>query len=176
MRTTILFSFVVLLLVGCDAGPSLEKYFVAHSEDPNYIVMDVSPDILNVSKESLSAADVSAFESFEKMNMLAFKATNKNKALFGIERDKVDALLKDKKYQQLVRFGTGKEGASLSYVGTNDHIEEFVLFANKKETGFTVIRIMGDDMSPTNVVTMLRLLKKSKVDLAQLKPLEQLMK
>lgn len=71
---------------------------------------------------------------FDKMNILAFKLNDKNKAQFEIERAKVDLILKDTKYQQLMKFGSGKEGASVSFVGSDDHIEEFVFFANKKKT------------------------------------------
>jgi hypothetical protein len=75
-----------------------------------------------------------------------------------------------------MKFGSGKEGASVSFVGSDNHIEEFVFFANKKENGFAVVRILGKDMNPTNIMTMISVLKESKIDLEQLKPLQQLLK
>jgi di/tripeptidase len=75
-----------------------------------------------------------------------------------------------------MKFGSGKESASISYVGSDEHINEFVLFANRKETGFAVVRVLGKDMSPTNIMIMLSVLKESKIDLEQLKPLQQLIK
>jgi hypothetical protein len=74
-----------------------------------------------------------------------------------------------------MKFGSGKDGASVSFVGDNEHIEEFVLYANKKENGFAVIRILGKDMNPTGIMTMISLLQKSNVNLEQLKPLQQLL-
>ncbi|MGO4820954.1 MULTISPECIES: DUF4252 domain-containing protein [unclassified Flavobacterium] len=168
--------FLCLLIVSCNSEPSLQKYFVANNENSNFIAVDVSPSILNVDKSTLSLQQNTALESFDKMNVLAFKLNDKNKAQFEIEKAKVDAILKDKKYQQLMRFGNGKEGASVSYVGSDEHIEEFVLYANKKEAGFAVIRVLGKDMNPTGIMTMLQVLQKSNVDLDQLKPLQQLMK
>ncbi len=53
--------------------------------------------------------------------------------IFEAERAKVNSILKDEKYQQLMKFGSGKEGASVSFVGDDEHIDEFVFFANKKE-------------------------------------------
>ena len=41
-----------------------------------------------------------------------------------------------------MKFGSGKEGAQISYVGTDDHIEEFVIFANKSDNGFAVVRVL----------------------------------
>jgi hypothetical protein len=64
----------------------------------------------------------------------------------------------------------------VSYVGTDDHINEFVLYANKKDIGFAVIRVLGKDMNPTNIMNMISVLKESKIDLEQLKPLQELIK
>ena len=164
-----------LFLVSCNSEPTLQKYFVENTENKNFIALDVSPNILNVDKTKLSIAQSDALKSFDKMNVLAFKLNDKNKAEFEIERAKVNLILKDKKYQQLMKFGSGKEGASVSFVGTDEHIEEFVFFANKKENGFAVVRILGKDMNPTSVMTMMSVLQQSNIDLEQLKPLQQLM-
>jgi hypothetical protein len=164
-----------LFLISCNSEPTLQKYFVENTENKNFIALDVSPNILNVDKTKLSVAQNDALKSFDKMNVLAFKLNDKNKAEFETERAKVDLILKDKKYQQLMKFGSGKEGASVSFVGTDEHIEEFVFYANKKENGFAVVRILGKDMNPTSVMTMMSVLQQSNIDLEQLKPLQQLM-
>jgi len=140
------------------------------------MALDVSPSILNVDASKLTSAQRNALASFEKMNILAFKLNDKNKTQFEIERSKVTAILKDEQYQQLMKFGSGKEGASVSFVGDDEHIQEFVLYANKKENGFAIVRILGKDMNPTAIVTMLEVLKNSKIDLDQLKPLQELLK
>lgn len=164
-----------LFLISCNSEPTLQKYFVENTENKNFIALDVSPSILNVDKTKLSVVQNDALKSFDKMNVLAFKLNDKNKAEFETERAKVDLILKDKKYQQLMKFGSGKEGASVSFVGTDEHIDEFVFYANKKENGFAVVRILGKDMNPTSVMTMMSVLQQSNIDLEQLKPLQQLM-
>jgi len=165
-----------LFLVSCNSEPSLQKYFVENTENKDFIALDVSPSILNVDKTKLSAEQGKALQSFDKMNILAFKSNGKNQAQFDSERAKVVSILKNEKYQQLMKVGSGKDGASISYVGSDEHIEEFVLFANRKETGFAVIRVLGKDMNPTNIMTMLQVLQKSNIDLEQLKPLQELLK
>lgn len=165
-----------LFLISCNSESTLQKYFVENSENKNFIALDVSPEILNVDQTKLSIKQSEALKSFDKMNVLAFKLNGANKAEFEAERAKVDLILMDKKYQQLMKFGSGKEGASVSFVGTDEHIEEFVFFANKKENGFAVVRILGKDMNPTSVMTMMSVLQQSNIDLEQLKPLQQLMK
>ena len=87
------------------------------------------------------------------------------------------ASLKDESYQQLMKAGSGNDGAAIYFVGNDDeHIEEFVVLAGKKENGFAVVRVLGNDMNPTHIMNMLTLLQKSQVDMEQLKPLQQLMK
>ncbi|MBP6181397.1 DUF4252 domain-containing protein [Flavobacterium sp.] len=163
-------------LFSCNSEPTLQKYFVENTENKNFVTLDISPEILNVDKTKLSLEQKTALQSFDKMNVLAFKLDATNKAQFDVERAKVNLILKDEKYQQLMKFGSGKEGASVSYVGSDEHIDEFVFFANKKEVGFAVVRILGKDMNPTNIMAMISVLKQSNIDLEQLKPLQQLIK
>jgi hypothetical protein len=105
---------------------------------------------------------------------LAFKLNVKNKGEYETERSKVKEILKEEKYQQLMKFGSGKDGASVSFVGNDEHIDEFVFYANKKENGFAVVRVMGKDMNPTGIMTLMSVLKNANLDLEQLKPLEQM--
>ena len=173
----LIYSFLALLslvLLSCNSEPSLQKYFVENTDNSNFIALDVSPSILNIDKTKLSLTQNDAMKSFEKMNILAFKLTDKNKAQFEIERAKVATILKNEKYQQLMKFGSGKEGASVSFVGDDEHIDEFVLYANKKDNGFAVVRVLGKDMNPTSIVTMVTALQHSNIDLEQLKPLKDL--
>jgi hypothetical protein len=163
-----------LFLISCNSKPSLQKYFVENSENKDFISLDISPSILNIDKTKLTVEQNEALHSFEKMNILAFKRNATNSTQFEAERIKVNAILKDDKYQQLMKFGSGKDGASVNFVGTDDHIDEFVLFANKKENGFAVVRILGKDMNPTNIMTIVSVLKNSNIDLEQLKPLQEM--
>lgn len=172
------YGFLLLswLFVSCNSEPSLQKYFVEHMDDKNFVALDVSSSILNIDKTKLSEEQRQALQSFDKMNIIAFKLNEKNKGQFEIERAKLDTILKDEKYQQLMKFGSGKEGASISFIGTDEHIDEFVLFANRKENGFAVVRVLGKDMNPTNIMNMVGILQKSNIDLEQLKPLQEILK
>lgn len=178
MKTNIFTSALLVLLtfVSCNSEPSLQKYFVENTDNKNFIALDVSPSILNVEKTKLSAEQNEALKSFDKMNILAFKANATNQVQFEAERAKVKAILKDPKYQQLMSFGSGKDGASISYVGADDNIKEFVVFANRKENGFAVVRVLGENINPNNIMTLMSVLRESKIDMEQLKPLQQLVK
>ncbi len=165
-----------VVLISCHSKPTLQKYFVENTENKNFVSLDISPSILNVDQTKLTVGQKKGLASFDKMNILAFKLNGKNNAEFEIEKAKIDTILKDKKYQQLMKFDSGKAGAaSISFVGEDEHIEEFVLYANKKENGFAVVRVLGKDMNPTSIMTMLSVLKQSNINMEQLKPLKDMM-
>lgn len=171
----ILVSTLVFSLQSCQSEASLQKYFVDHTNQKDFVVVDVSPSILKTDKMQLTPEQNQALQSFEKMNVLAFKCDGKNQKQYELEAVKVKSILKNEKYQELMKFGSGHDGASVSFVGEDEHIDEFVLYANKKENGFAVVRVLGKDMNPTMVLSMLSILKESNLDMEQLKPLQKLL-
>ncbi|RZJ67829.1 MAG: DUF4252 domain-containing protein [Flavobacterium sp.] len=174
MKKFLPFALALLFLTACSSEPSLQKYFVEKSEKPNFVSADISPSILNVKPELLTSEQQNALKTFKKMNVLAFQKNDSNATSYDAESAKVKEILKDEKYQELMHFGSGKDGGSISFVGSESHIDEFVLFANRKENGFAVVRVLGDDMTPDGILQMVSLLQSSNLDLDQLKPLQQI--
>ena len=168
-----IFSFLAL---SCSNKPTLQKYFVDNTEDKDFIALDVSPSILKVDEMSLSEVEKKALKTFEKMNVIAFKKDSLNDAKFKDEVVKVKSILKNEEYQQLMKFGSSNQGASIYFVGEEDKINEFVVYGNNETSGFAIVRTLGDNMNPSDVMTLFELMRKSKIDLDQLKPLEVLMK
>lgn len=177
MRNLIILLFSVVTLASCTNKPTLQKYFVEKTESKDFVAIDLGSDIINTEKMSLTDSDKEALKSFEKMNVLAFKKEESNKNGYDVEVQKVKTILKDTtSYNELMKFGSGNDGASIYFVGDDEHINEFVLFANKKENGFAVVRILGNDMNPMNIMKIVGLIQKSNIDLEQLKPLQNIMK
>jgi hypothetical protein len=176
MKKLLLLVSVVMLLCSCEDKPSLQKYFVENTESSKFIAVDLAPSIIKTDKMSLSETEIAALKSFEKMNILAFRTDSTNSVGYDEEIKEVKTILKDESYQQLMKAGSGNDGAAIYFVGEDDeHIEEFVVLVGKKENGFAVVRVLGKDMNPTHIMNMLSLLQKSQVNLDQLKPLQQLM-
>ena len=177
MKKLLLLVSGVMLLCSCEDKPTLQKYFVENTESSKFIAIDLASNIIKTDKVALSETEKAALESFEKMNILAFRADSTNTAEYDKEIKQVKAILKDESYQQLMKAGSGNDGAAIYFVGNDDErIEEFVVLAGKKENGFAVVRVLGNDMNPTHIMNMLSLLQKSQVDMEQLKPLQELMK
>ena len=91
------FSIVIvsLLLISCEGQPTLQRYFVDHSEKKDFVIIDLSPSIINVDKAKLTPEQKTALESFDKMNILAFKADKTNAKEYQAESQKLTELLKN---------------------------------------------------------------------------------
>ena len=171
--TAVLFS---LLLLSCSNEPSIQKYFVENSGKKDFIALDISPSIINIDKSKLTPEQQTALNSFEKMNVLIFKSNGKNETQYQSETQKVGDILKDETYQELMKIGSGNDGASVSFVGDENDIDEFIFFAKNQDNGFAVVRILGNDMNPNNIMNMIGILQIANVDMEQLKPLQGLLK
>ena len=95
---------------------------------------------------------------------------------FETEKAKVEGILKDKKYQELMKMSRGKDGGAVYFIGENDAIDEFILYGSNKDAGFAIVRVLGDKMNPASIMTLLSIMQKANLDLEQLKPLESMIK
>jgi hypothetical protein len=174
MKKLAIVAALCLMLWSCNSEPTLQQYFVKNSESKDFIALDLTTDILRLNKSEISAEENAALETLKKMNILAYQADAKNPAKFEAERVKIKNILKNEKYQELIKVNSGKEGGAVYFVGEEDKIDEFVLFANKNDAGFAIVRVLGKNMSPNSIMTMLSVLNKANLDIEQLKPLQKM--
>ncbi len=167
---------MVILLGSCQSAPSLQSYFVNSSESSDFIVIDLAPSLLNIKIEELSEDEKKAFQSLQKLNILAFKKTDSLGVKFNEEKAKVAAILKQEKYESLMKVGSGKNGGAIYSVGNETTIDEFVIYGNSNEYGFAIVRVLGNSMQPEHLMSLLEVIKKAAIPTEQLKPLEALLK
>lgn len=166
-----------LLFISCNNKPTLQNYFVKNQDQPNFIALDIAPNILKLDHAKLTNDEANVLKSFEKINVLAFKVNQKNKDKYNLEKNKLVEILQDTaSYHQLIKIGSGAMGANISFVGDENHINEFVFFGNKKENGFVVARILGNNMKPENAMKLFSILQKGAIDEKQLGVLKDLFK
>jgi len=173
MKSTLsLLVLIAVLFTSCNNKPTLQKYFVEKAEDANFIALDVAPTFIKTDGLKLTPEEQTALKSLHNLNIIAFKANNKNEGAYEKELASVKKILKDDSYEELIKFNSGTTGASINTKGEGQNIEEFVVFANDKTNGFGVVRVTGENMTPNNVMTIVGLLQKANLDLEQLKPLK----
>ncbi|MGQ2982547.1 DUF4252 domain-containing protein [Flavobacterium sp.] len=177
MKRILLAGFAMLLLASCSNEPTLQKYYVEKGAAPGFVSLDVAPTLIDTKTIKLSPEEATALKSLHKFNVLVYKtdSLDVSHAKYNKEKDAVKSLVK-KEYEELIKINDGKSGASISTKGEGEHIEEFVVFLHNEDNGFGVVRVMGEDMTPNNILTIAGLLQKAPVgNLDQLKPLQELM-
>ncbi|MHA3786776.1 DUF4252 domain-containing protein [Flavobacterium hauense] len=167
---------LMLLFTACEQKPTLQKYFVEKSETKNFSTIDIGKSFIKTDKLKLTPDEEKALESIDKLNVLIFKATNDNAKTFDTEKANIKSVLKEDHYDELMKMSLGGGGVSVNTKGEGEHIEEFVVFLHNKDTGMGVLRVLGDDMNPNNVMTIVNLLQRGGMNSGQLQPLMDLMK
>lgn len=161
---------LVATIFSCNQNPSLQTYFVDNQEKPNFLSLDVPVSMLNIDQTKLTEDQKEAYNSVQKLNMLAYRKDSVATADYKDELSKVKAILDDDKYEELMRGGNSTDGKFMvKYVGEDDDIDEFILFGSSNDMGFAVVRILGDDMDPQKLMTLSSVLDQSNIDDGQLK-------
>ena len=166
---TIFFAFITaLLLVSCNNGPTLQRYFVDNQESGNFTAVDLPISIINLDESKLTEPQKEAYNSVKRLNFLGYKLDENNVETFNAELAKVKTILKDKKYNDLMEFNDKKAKVVVKYLGDDDSADEFVVFASSKDIGFGIVRVLGDHMSPEKMMTLADAMKNSDIDESQL--------
>lgn len=165
-----------LTLMSCKSEPSLQEYFVDRAENRNFIAFELPSKLLNIDTKKLSSEQQTALTSFEKLDILAFQCNDKNNEGYQIEKLKVKTILKSNQFENLIKYGNTDNEVAIYCVGNTDKINEFDVFLNKKNNGFAIIRILGNNMNPNNIMVLMSILQNANLDISALKPLENLLK
>lgn len=167
-------NYIAVLLVSvaffsCSNGsPSLQEYFVKQNENSNFISLDIPSSVLSVDNSMLSAQQKQAFESVKKLNILAFRLNQENALQYEKEKQTIREILKDDKYQDLMVINSGPHRGTIKYLGSDDAIDEVIIFGSSDEEGLALIRVLGKDMKPENMITLVKALENGSVDVSGL--------
>ena len=147
--------FIVTLLTSCNNGQTLQGYYVANQETPNFISIDIPTSFVNIDKTALTEDQKEAYESINKLNMLGYRLSDDNKDEFKIELAKVKEILKDERYEELFRGGNTTGGKIIvKYIGTDTTIDELIIFGSANDRGFAIVRVLGDNMEPAKILKL----------------------
>lgn len=168
--------FGILLLMGCSSTQSLQEYYVDNSENPNFLAVDVPANILNLDEASLDETQQTALKSLRKLNILVFRKTDENAQAYEEESAKVKEILKNSEFKDLMKLNTQYAKGVIKYSGEDDAIDEVVIFGDSKESGFGLIRVLGDDMNPAHFIQLMQAVQKADLEGEGFKELVGLLK
>jgi hypothetical protein len=107
-------SMVLLLLVAaftsCNHGPTLQTYYVDNELKPGFASFDVPTSFINVENVEMTDDQREAYKSVDKLNVLTYIEENTDAVEYMAELEKVKIILKDPKYEELMRGGNSTDG------------------------------------------------------------------
>ncbi len=155
IKNIVMSLFIVVALTSCNYGETLQSYFVANQETPNFISIDIPVSFVSVENIELTEDQKEAYESIDKLNMLGYTLKDDHVEEYKLELTKIQALLKNKQYQELFRGGNSTDGkVVIKYIGDDDSIDELIIFGTANDKGFAIIRVLGDNMQPAKIMTL----------------------
>lgn len=150
---------LVVLSTSCDSeNQSIQQFYVDSEKNNDYLMLDI-PTSLLVLKDDASSEAKQALESIDKLNLLAFKLDENNNDLYQSEKLKVKQILNDESFIELIRVNKKGSNIVVKYIGTDDSIEEVIVYASDNSKGFGLARLLGDDMKPENILVLLESIK-----------------
>ncbi len=160
---------LVLLLVAaftsCNQGPTLQTYYVDNELKNGFASFDVPTSFLNVEKVEMTDEQREAYESVDKLNVLTYIEENTDAVEYKAELEKVNVILKNPKYEELMRGGNSTDGKFVvKYLGEIDNIDELIVFGNANNKGFLIARILGDDMNAGKLMSLQSVLQNAKFE------------
>ncbi|MGM1056661.1 MAG: DUF4252 domain-containing protein [Bacteroidota bacterium] len=156
------------LLVGCNNEESLQQYYVANQENKQFVAIDV-PASMFTSSESLSPEQKVTMETIKKINLLAIPKKTENLQKIEDEQIKISEILKNEKYQLLMRYGGGDTRMEIYYTGDEEAVDEIIVYGFDEDRGMGLARVLGDDMNPGDILSLFRSLEKGDIDMDGLK-------
>jgi hypothetical protein len=176
IKKTLFGLLAFILLVGCNNGESLQTYFVDNQEAADFISVDIPTTILELDKTTLSQDQKEAYNSVKKLNFLGFKLTENNQDVYTQELSKVTSILNDKKYIELMEFNDPAAKVVVKYIGDDDVAEEFIVFTSSKDMGFGIVRILGNNMRPEKMATLVSAIQNADIDSSQFESITEFFK
>ncbi|RKS53287.1 uncharacterized protein DUF4252 [Gillisia mitskevichiae] len=154
----------VILIVSCDNNQSLQEYYVDNQGDKEFVAVDV-PTSLFANTETLSANQKKTLETVKKINILAIPKKEENQTKIDAEKTKITNILKDEKYQLLMKYGGGKSKMAVYFTGTDEAVDEIIVYGEDEKKGMGIARVLGDNMNPSDILQLVRSLQKGDIDM-----------
>jgi hypothetical protein len=151
----IILVFLFFGISSCDSSKSLQEYIVEKQQDNGFISLDIPASILNLKDENASEESLKAIKSIKKFNFLGMQLNDKNKESYIAEKEAVKDILSNKKFKEIFRVKTGNSEVSVKYLGEENNIDEVVFFGADNEKGLAILRVLGDNMNPAEMVQLL---------------------
>ncbi|WP_027067328.1 DUF4252 domain-containing protein [Maribacter sp. Hel_I_7] len=167
---------LVFAVSSCSSEQSIQQYYIASAENPNFMSFDLPSSLLNLEKANLSESEMEVASSLKKLNILAFQKKPENEADYQAQKAMIKSILKSSDYSELMKMNTSIGKATIQLKGDDDTIDEVIIFGDNDEKGLILVRVLGDNMNPASFVQLIQAMEKSDFDGKGLEQLGNLIK
>ena len=159
MKKLLIFA-VTFTFLGCSKTQSIQEYYVAKSEDPNFLVIDIPTSFLGINNKVLSQEEQAALDSFQKLNVLMFRKTATNATQFPEELEAVRQIINGEQFDPLVVVSDRQFSGKLLLEGSVERPDEIVFFGSATDDGFLLARLIGNKMQVEKAVVLAKALER----------------
>lgn len=172
------FKFLSILVLGlgfvaCNNDPSLQEYYVNNQENKEFVALDLPASML-ANMESLDENQRQTLQTVKKVNFLAIPLKPENLTRIEEEKNKVNEILDNEKYQLLMKFGMGETKMELYYTGDEEAVDEVILYGFDQNKGMGIARVLGENMNPGDIMNLIRSMEQGDVDLSGISGVSQI--
>ncbi|WP_073086049.1 DUF4252 domain-containing protein [Winogradskyella jejuensis] len=177
IKKLVMLALIITAFSSCNNGPTLQTYYVDNELKPGFTTFDAPTSLINVDKVELTEQQERAYKSVDKLNALIFQIDENNKEQYKVELEKIKTILKNPKYEELMRGGNTADGKFIvKFLGDVESIDELIVLGNANDKGFAVIRILGDDMNANDLLSLRTALDKANFESTDLNGLTDFFK
>lgn len=163
--TYIIYAIITtFFLISCNNQTSLQGYFVDNQETKNFITQDFPLSMVKIDKSNFTNEQTEAYNSVKKLNFLGYKYNEADIETFNAELTKVKTILNNNKYKDLMEFSDKGNKIVVKYIGNDADADEVIVFGSAKENGFAIVRILGNNMNPDKLITLIGTIKTADFD------------
>jgi hypothetical protein len=152
------------LLTSCNQKDTLQDFYVEHNDKPGYISTSIPKGIIGIDESKLSEEAARAYNSIDKVSLIAMPINEENMVEFQTETAKLDVIFKDDKYKLLMSHNNGGTNFKMMYDGTQDAIDEIIVYGKSEQMGFGVARVLGNDMNIGSIMKMMSEMDKQNIN------------
>ena len=157
--------FLITGLTACNNDQSLQEYYVENQGNKDFVAIDIPASMLtNIG--SLDENQRRTLETVKKVNVLAIPKKIENLEKIETEKVNLATILKDEKYQLLMKMGGGESRVEIYFTGEEEAVDEIIVYGFDDNRGMGIARVLGDDMNPGDILALVRSMEKGDVDLS----------
>lgn len=175
IKYSISLALIALTFISC-TEKSLQKYLVEKQDDEHFVKMDLAASMLQGKDSNFSEEDKKTLSTIKKVNIVAYPLSKGDSVNYEVERIEVKEILGQEQYKELARINNDEWDATVKYTGEEEAIQEIIIFASDESRGFAVLRVLGEDMRPDEILKLVQGADKNGLDLSKLGGLGEIFK